>query len=64
MNTFVNFTEVPEFINQSNQSLDYTTQRNHKSEILYTQKNYDLKIKFSFKLDCRDLVDWVKFSVK
>jgi hypothetical protein len=60
MDSFVNFSEVPEFINHSNQSLDYTNQRNHKSKVLYTQKEYEVKRKFSFKLDCRDLVDWVK----
>jgi hypothetical protein len=61
MDSFVSFTEVPEFINHSNQSLDYTNHRNHKSKVLYMQKDYDVKIKFSLKLDCRDLVDWVIF---
>ena len=60
MDTFVSFTQVPEFINQSNQSLDYSSIRQSKSEILLKpHKEYELTVKFSVKLELPDLVDWV-----
>jgi hypothetical protein len=60
MDTFVSFTQVPEFINQSNQSLDYSSVRQSKSEILLKPHNdNELTMKFSVKLELPDLVDWV-----
>jgi hypothetical protein len=62
MDTFVNFTQVTEFVNHSNQSLDYSSNRQNKSEIIYqTQDHYIFTLRFSVKLELPNLSDWVKF---
>jgi hypothetical protein len=63
MDNSITFTQVPEFINQSNQSLDYSSQRPSKSEILLKpESNYELILKFSIKLELSDLIDWVNIK--
>jgi hypothetical protein len=63
MDTLVSFTQVPEFINHSNQSLDYSTQSRNKSEIILPpQDNYLVTLKFSVKLELPNIVDWVKID--
>ena len=62
--TILEFKEVPEFINVSNQSLNYQTENPNeflKSEIILLLDNnkFSLIRRFSMKLNIQDIVDWV-----
>ena len=58
------FEDVPEFLNVSNQSLNYLTENANeivKSEIIKEpdKNKFSLKKSFSMKLKLQDIVDWV-----
>ncbi len=64
VHTTLEFKDVPEFLNISNQSLNYSSEnldRGLNSEILFpTDKNIYIKKKFSIKMNIPEIVDWVR----